>query len=144
MKLAIAAAAWILIACSARPQTLDELAALYRYDRNAPLDIQQKELAARDGYKLYSISFALPKGARMPGFLVSPNEPGRKPAIVWMHSGGAIEFLGNAVLMARAGAVSLLVGEAEGMPGGSAEQARDQLIADVIGLRRRRPASSPQ
>ena len=135
MKLAIAAP-WILIASSAYPQALDELTALYRYDRTAPLDIQLKDLAAREGYKLSSISYALPKGGRMPGFLVSPNGPGRKPAIVWMHSGGAIRFLGNAVLMARAGAISVLVGEAEGMPGGSPEQARDQLIADVIGLRR--------
>jgi fermentation-respiration switch protein FrsA (DUF1100 family) len=136
VKLAIAAGSLILMVGSARPQTLDELTALYRYDRAAPLDIQQKELPAREGYKLYSISYALPKGARMPGFLVSPEGPGRKPAIVWMHSGGAIQFLGNAVLMARAGAISLLLGEAEGMPGGSPEQARDQLIADVIGLRR--------
>lgn len=55
---------------------------------------------------------------------------------VWMHSGGPIQFLGDAVLMARAGVVSLLVGQAEGTPGGTPEQARDQLITDVIGLRR--------
>jgi dipeptidyl aminopeptidase/acylaminoacyl peptidase len=124
------------MAGSACAQIPGELAALYRYDRAAPLNIEQKELASRKGYRLYSISYALPNGGHMPGLLVTPTAPGRKPAIVWMHSQGAIGFLGNAVLMARAGAVSLLVGEAEGLPGGTAEQARDQLIADVIGLRR--------
>ena len=136
MKRFIPVLAWILMAGSARPQIPIDLAALYRYDRAAPLNIEQKELASREGYRLYSISYALPNGAHMPGFLVAPSGPGRKPAIVWVHSGGAIRFLGNAVLMARAGAVSLLVGEAEGLPSGTAEQARDQLIADVLGLRR--------
>ena len=109
---------------------------MYRYDRAAPLDIQMTETAARSGYRLFSISYALPHAARMGGFLVAPIGPGRKPGIVWMHSQGAIDFLGNAVLMAKAGAVSLLVGEADGLKGGTAELARDQLIADVIGLRR--------
>src|SRR4030095_210191 len=67
---------------------------------------------------------------------VTPLTNAKKPAIIWMHSNGSVAFLGNAVLMAKAGAVSLLVGEAEGLPGGTAELARDQLIADVIGLRR--------
>ena len=136
VKRPIPVLAWVLMAGSACPQIPDDLAALYRYDPATPLNIEQKELASRKGYRLYSISYALPKGGHMPGLLVTPTEPGRKPAIVWMHSGGAIRFLGNAVLMARAGAVSLLVGEAEGLSGGTAEQARDQLIADVIGLRR--------
>jgi dienelactone hydrolase len=119
------------------PAELDKLAALYRYDRAAPLNVETKEMAARGGYKLYSIRYALPKGGFMPGFLVAPDGAGRKPAIVWMHSGGAIQFLGDAVLMAKTGAVSLLVGQAEGTPGGGTpEQARDGLITDVIGLRR--------
>jgi dienelactone hydrolase len=117
-------------------QTPDGLAALYQYDRAAPLDIPTTEMAARNGYKLFTISFALPNAARMGGFLVAPIAPGRKPGIVWMHSQGAIDFLGNAVLMAKAGAVSILVGEADGLKAGTAELARDQLIADVIGLRR--------
>jgi hypothetical protein len=126
----------IAFARLALAQTPDRLAALYKYDRTAPLDIQMTETAARSGYKLFSISFALPNTVRMAGFLVAPIGPGRKPGIVWMHSQGAISFLGNAVLMAKAGAVSILVGEADGLKAGTAELARDQLTADVIGLRR--------
>jgi dienelactone hydrolase len=136
MKITIALAASILLANSAFSQIPDELMGLYRYDRAAPLDVQEKEVSTRGGYKLYSISYALPKVGRMSGFLVVPDGSGRKPAIVWMHSGGPIQFLGDAVLMAKAGAVSLLVGQAEGTPSGSTEQARDQSITDVIGLRR--------
>lgn len=130
------AALLVVHAGLAGAQVPDDLAALYKYDRTGPLDVQMTETAARNGYKLFSISFALPDAGRMNGFLVAPIGPGRKPGIVWTHSNGAIGFLGNAVLMAKAGAVSLLVGEAEGLKGGTAELARDQLIADVIGLRR--------
>jgi dienelactone hydrolase len=136
MRFSAAGALWILLASGAHAQSFDELVALYRYDRAAPLNIQQKQMETRGGYKLYSIQFALPKVGRMSGFLVAPDRPGRKPAIIWMHSSGPIQFLGDAVLMARAGAVSLLVGQAEDTPGGTAEKARDQQIIDIIGLRR--------
>jgi dienelactone hydrolase len=130
------ASLFIVSAGLAMAQAPNDLAAMYRYDRTVPLDIQMTETAARNGYKLFSISFALPSAGRMAGFLIAPIKPGRKPGLVWMHSSGAIGFLGNAVVMAKAGAVSLLVGEADGLKGGTPELARDQLIADVIGLRR--------
>jgi len=130
--------ALLMIACAglSDAQKREDLIALYNYDRSTPLDVHSKEVASRNGYRLSEVSFALPKTGRMTGFLVEPLKSGRKPAIIWVHSQGAIAFLGNAALMAKAGAVSLLVGEAEGLPGGTAELARDQLIADVIGLRR--------
>src|ERR1700733_41014 len=96
------AALMIVCAGLAIPQTPKDLAAMYKYDRTVPLDIQMTETAARNGYKLFSISFALPNMGRMGGFLVAPMRPGRKPGIVWMHSSGAIGFLGNAVMMANA------------------------------------------
>jgi len=135
-KLAPAMAIWINLALSARSQPAEDLAALYRYDRAAPLDVQQTQTSARNGYKLYSVKFALPKGHMMPGLLVIPDGPGRKPAIVWMHSSGPLQFLGDAVLMAKAGAVSLLVDKAEGTSGETPEQFRDEQITDIIGLRR--------
>jgi cephalosporin-C deacetylase-like acetyl esterase len=134
MKLTFAAIL-ILSSSGATAQSLEELRQLYRYDRAAPLNLQEKEVDSRGSYKVYAISYALPRG-RMAGFLVAPDGRGRKPAIVWMHSGGSIQFLGDAVLMAKAGAVSLLVSEAEGLPGGSGERIRDQYVAAVIGLRR--------
>src|SRR5688572_9407621 len=135
VKLATAAISWILMAVPARSQSFNELKVLYDYDRKAPLNFQQSEMPTRGGYRLYSIRYSLPMG-HMSGFLVLPDRSGRKPAIVWTHSGGAIQFLGNAVLMARAGAISLLVGQAEGLSEQSPEQVRDMYIATVVGLRR--------
>ena len=131
----VVAASWMLMASSACAQKFDELTPLYSYDHAAPLNVREKEMERRGGYTLYSIEFDLPKGGQRSGFLVAPDAPGRKPAIVWMHSSGPMEFLGDAVLMARAGAVSVLV-EAGGIQGESPEQARDALISDVIALRR--------
>jgi hypothetical protein len=45
----------------------------------------------------------------MHGSLVLPDGVGRNPAIVWMHSSGAIGFPGDVVPMARAGVISLHV-----------------------------------
>ncbi|MBV9507119.1 MAG: prolyl oligopeptidase family serine peptidase [Acidobacteriia bacterium] len=126
----------VAFAALAAAEKHDELIALYDYDGTLPLDVHTKEISSREGYRIAEVSFALPKTGTMSGFLVTPLVKGKKPGIIWMHSSGAIGFLGNAVLMGKAGAVSILVGEADGLPGGTAEQARDQLIADVVGLRR--------
>jgi hypothetical protein len=83
----------IVSAGLASGQIPNVLAAMYQYDCGAPLDIQMTETAALNGYRLFSISLALPNAARMAGFLVAPIGPGRKPGIVWMHSQGAIAFL---------------------------------------------------
>ncbi|HTQ56879.1 MAG TPA: prolyl oligopeptidase family serine peptidase [Bryobacteraceae bacterium] len=136
MKSGIKIAFWILMAMDARAQSFDELVKLYNYDRAAPLNLQQTEMDSRAGYRLSSVRYDLPKTGHVPGYLVAPDGGGRKPAIVWMHSGGAIQFLGDAVLMAKLGAVSILIGQAEDTPSGTPEQARDQLILDVVSLRR--------
>ncbi len=125
----------VLCGTCAWSQSFDELRLLYRYDSAVPFDLQEKEVPSRGGYKVYSISYAIPPG-RMAGFLVTPDGEGRKPAIVWMHSGGSIQFLGDAVLLAKAGALSLLLSEAEGLPDGNADRIKDQYVAAVIGLRR--------
>ncbi|MGA2131599.1 MAG: prolyl oligopeptidase family serine peptidase [Bryobacteraceae bacterium] len=136
MNRSLSVAFWILCGSAAQAQSFDELAKLYDYDRAVSLNLEQKEMDARGGYKLYSIIYSLPKSGRMPGYLVVPDGGGRKPAIIWMHSGGAIQFLGDAVLMAKLGAISVLVGQSEDTPAGTPEKSRDQMIIDIIGLRR--------
>lgn len=134
MQLRSIAALYVLLAGAAFAQRFEDLEDLYRYDRAAPLNVKEKEVGSRGGYKLYSIEYALPKGGVKTGFLVIPDGSGRRPAIVWIHSTGAMQLLGDAVLMARAGATSILV-EAGGIRE-SPEQSRDSMIADVVGLRR--------
>lgn len=128
-------AAWILATSGIQAQNFDELSGLFRYAPSVPLNAHESEMDSRPGYKLYTLQFDSPHSARRSAYLVMPDSPGRKPAIVWMHSSGAIAFLGDAVLMARAGAVSLLL-ESESRTDDSPERTRDSYIADVIALRR--------
>jgi len=125
----------VLVAVVGHAQTFEELSKLYRYDPGAPLNVVTKEMEGHGGgYKLFQLQFALPKGQTKSGFLVVPVGAGRKPGVVWMHSSGALEMLGDAVLLAKMGAVSLLV-DPEGVVE-SAEQSRDRMISDVVALRR--------
>jgi cephalosporin-C deacetylase-like acetyl esterase len=117
-------------------QSLAELKQLYEYDRAAPLDVKLGVKDSRDKYTLYDISYALPKGQRTDGLLAVPKGRGRKPAVVWMHSSGASAWLGDVVLLAQCGAVSMIVNAPAGTAGSSAEGDRDAMIAAVVALRR--------
>jgi cephalosporin-C deacetylase-like acetyl esterase len=115
-----------------------ELATLYQYDRSIPLDIKVNDGLNRQRYTIYEISYANLKSGRTQGYLVIPRGPGRKPGIIWMHSGGPISRMADAVLMAEAGAISLLVNP-PGPPAPSAKDPegwRDFYVQSVIGLRR--------
>lgn len=127
----------VLLCCAvASAQNFTELKQLYDYDRTAPLDAKLSPKASRNGYSLYDVSYSLPKGQRTDGFLAVPLGPGRKPAVVWMHSSGALAWLGDTVLAAQAGAVSLIVNAPEGVAAGTPEGDRDAMIAAVVALRR--------
>jgi cephalosporin-C deacetylase-like acetyl esterase len=115
-----------------------ELAKLYSYDRSVPVDVKARELLRRAEYRVFEISYANPKSGRTTGYLVAPVTTGRKPGIIWMHSGGPVSRMGDAALMAEAGAVSLLVNP-PGPPapsGNDPEGWRDYYVQAVIGLRR--------
>jgi len=121
---------------AASAQSFSELTKLYEYDRNAPLDVRLTQKESRNGYTLYDISYALPKGLRTDGFLAVPQGQGRKPAVIWMHSSGALAWLGDAILLAQAGAVSVIVNSPGAGMNGSPEGDRDAMIAAVVALRR--------
>jgi cephalosporin-C deacetylase-like acetyl esterase len=89
----------------------DELKRLFDYDSQQPLDVQQKPLHERDQVKVYDLTYASPKGGRVTAFLVVPDGKGPFAGIVFGHwgPGNRTEFLPEATLYARAGAVSLLI-----------------------------------
>jgi cephalosporin-C deacetylase-like acetyl esterase len=86
-------------------------AALFDYDQNAPLDIKENGVDNIDGIKLHHISYVSPKGGRVTSYLVTPSGKGPFPAIIFMHwgQGNKSAFLAEALLYARAGAVSLII-----------------------------------
>jgi pimeloyl-ACP methyl ester carboxylesterase len=98
-----------------RPR-IEDLARQFDYDRKASLDVREVGKARRDGATIIDLSYASPLGGRVPAYLVAPE--GKKPVAAilfghWMMPGSPLmnrrEFLEEAVVMARSGAVSLLI-----------------------------------
>ncbi len=87
------------------------LSDLFAYDASAPLEAAGTMLFETDGIAVHDVTFASPRGGRVTALLVVP--PGRGPfaGILFGHwgSGTKTEFLPEAILYARAGAVCLLV-----------------------------------
>jgi dienelactone hydrolase len=87
----------------------------FDYDPKAPLEIQEAGVEHRGTVAIHDISYASPKGGRVPAYLVVPE--GRRPfaAVLWGHwywqnseFFNRKEFLDEAVALAHAGVISLL------------------------------------
>ncbi len=88
----------------------------FDYDARAPLDIKEISVEERGGVKIHDITYASPKGGVVPAYLVVPNGKGKFAAILWGHwmmpkspTANRTEFLNEAVAIAPAGVVSLLI-----------------------------------
>lgn len=99
------------------------------YDPKAPLDIQEVSMEHRGNVTVHDLSYASPKGGRVPAYLVVPEGKGPFAAVVWGHwywQNSAFfnrkEFLDEAVVLAQAGVVSLLTTG----PGARAGHAEDK------------------
>jgi len=105
------------------------------YDHSTPLDLKESPVTVRDGIRVSLISYANPSGGRTDGMLVVPPAGiGRTAGIVWAHSSGYFNQLPDAMLMARDGAVSLLVDLSFSTD--SAAAARTEMIRSITSLRR--------
>src|SRR5437667_10552422 len=94
------------------------------YDRNAPVDIREAGVEQHGGVAVRDISYASPKGGRVPAYLVFPKGKGPFAAVIWGHwywenspMRNRKEFLDEAVALARAGVVSLLTDGPIARPG---------------------------
>jgi dienelactone hydrolase len=125
----------------------------FDYDRKAPLGVVELSRQDRDGVTIVDLTYASPRGGRVPAYLVLPAGKGPFAAILfghWMMSGSPMknrnEFLDEAVLLAHAGAASLLIDAPYVRPGfvgekdelreaaQSSEVARQQVIDFRRGL----------
>jgi dienelactone hydrolase len=125
----------------------EKLAREFEYDRNAPLDIREERQEERDGAIIIDLSYASPRGGRVPAFLVTPIGNGPFAGVLFGHwmmprspMANRQEFLEEALLLARSGAVSLLtdaplvrpgfVKQSGGLPAQvqNAEASRQQVI----------------
>jgi dienelactone hydrolase len=88
----------------------------FAYDQSTPLDIHESAVHSQPGFTIHELTYASPRGGRVPASLVIPSGAGPFPAILfghWMMPGSSLrnrgEFLREAELLAQAGAVSILI-----------------------------------
>ena len=121
----------------------------FDYDAKLPLDTQDAGVDFRGGVGVYDISYASPKGGRVPAYLVLPPGKGPFAAIIWGHWCWANsefrnrkEFLDEAVALAPAGVASLLIDFPIARPGYVSDndplgaKQIDDLLQRVIDIRR--------
>jgi dienelactone hydrolase len=94
------------------PNTFDFQSAirLFEYDSKQPLDIQDRVIQETNRFTIHDLTYASPKGGRVPAYLVVPKSKGPFAAVVFGHYGLGTrsEFIPEAKLYAKAGAVSLI------------------------------------
>jgi len=95
----------------------------FAYDPGASLDAKQLAVKVRDGVTIEDITYAGSQGDTVPAYLIIPKGGGKFAGIVWAHwmMAGAVnsnrtEFLEEAVALAPAGVVSLLIDAPERRP----------------------------
>jgi cephalosporin-C deacetylase-like acetyl esterase len=96
----------------------------FDYDQKAPLDVQEVGVEKRGDVAIHDISYASPKGGRVPAYLVVPGGNGPFAAVLWGHwymPGSEFlnrkEFLEEAVALAPSGVVSLMIDGPIARPG---------------------------
>ena len=94
----------------------EDLAQQFVYDQKAPLEVRTIGRSSRQDVSIIDLTYASSLGGRVPAYLVVPAGKGPFAAVLfghWMMEGSPLrnrrEFLEEAVVMARAGAVSLLI-----------------------------------
>jgi dienelactone hydrolase len=109
----------------------------FAYDKALPLDIQEHEIAIRSGIRVARLSYAVAPAVRIDCLLVTPSQGTAKTgAIVWMHSNGYYDQLPDAMLLAQAGAVSLLVNPIGPDWGAPAATWHQPMVQAVVSIRR--------
>jgi dienelactone hydrolase len=121
----------------------------FAYDPKAPLDAVTAGVETRGDVVIQDLSYASPKGGRVPAYLVVPVGKGPFAAVVWGHwywenspMKSRRQFLDEAIVLARSGVVSLLtdgpVARAGYVPDRTPLNAKqfDDLIQQVVDMRR--------
>jgi dienelactone hydrolase len=83
--------------------------AMFDYDQQAPLDVAVASTDQRGGVTVQDITYASPKGGRVPAYLVAPEGPGPFAGLIFVHwgQGNREEFVEEAIALAPMGMVSL-------------------------------------
>ncbi len=84
-------------------------ATLFAYDQTTPLDVEVLATHQRDDIAVEDITYASPRGGKVPAYLITPPGPGPFAGLIFVHwgEGNREEFVEEAVMLASRGAVSL-------------------------------------
>jgi cephalosporin-C deacetylase-like acetyl esterase len=130
-----------LLLLTATTVSAQDNAHAFDYDANAPLDIQEAGVEHRGDVAVHDITYASPKGGRIPAYVVVPDGKGPFAAVLWGHwywpnsdFFNRREFLDEAVVLAHAGVVSLLTTGPGARPGHVEDKTplNEQQISDLI------------
>jgi dienelactone hydrolase len=126
-----------------------EMLAHFDYDQKAPLGIKKVGVEKRGDVSIHDITYISPKGGVVPAYLVVPKGKGPFAAVIWGHwywgnspMRNRKQFLDEAVALAPAGVVSLLIDGPINRPGYVSsnepfdERQVDYLVQQVIDMRR--------
>ena len=121
----------------------------FAYDPKAPLDAVTTGVETRGDVVIQDLTYASPKGGRVPAYLVVPAGKGPFAAVIWGHwywenspMRSRRQFLDEAVVLARSGVVSLLTDGPVARQGYVAdrtplnEKQFDDLVQQVVDMRR--------
>lgn len=118
-----------------------DLIRYFDYEQKAPLEIKTIGVQRRAQATVYDLTYASPKGGVVPAYLVVPKGRGPFAAIIWGHwywenssMRNRKEFLDEAIAMAPAGVVSLLIDGPIARPGyvTSKEPLNDQQVVNLV------------
>src|SRR5215469_5167615 len=131
--------------------TYPDLIPRFDYDTKSGLEQRDTDIEKRGNVMLIELNYAGDSGDRVPAYLVIPHGGGDHPAIIWGHwlmKGSPLankdEFLDEAIALAHAGVLSLLIDAPQARHGyaeekdplEAAQQQSDSAVHQVIDLRR--------
>lgn len=147
MRLALTLA--LLISGSPFPAQDADLLRRFDYDAKAPIDVKENTVERRRDIAIHDVSYASPKGGRVPAYLVVPKGKGPFAAVIWGHwywenspLRNRKEFLDEAGALAHSGVVSLLTDGPVARPGHVEnreplnDQQADDLVQQIVDMRR--------
>jgi dienelactone hydrolase len=104
-------------------ETLGDLAH-FDYDASVPLDVKQVSTKVQGGVTIQDITYTGSNGDTVPAYLVIPKGAGKFAGVIWGHwlmpgaaNSNRQEFLDEAVRLAPAGVISLLIDAPQNRPG---------------------------
>jgi dienelactone hydrolase len=115
----------------------------FTYDRSASLNVKQVSVKVRNGVTIEDITYTGSNGDTVPAYLVIPKGAGKFAGIIWGHwmmqgaaNANRAEFLDEAIALAPAGVVSLLIDAPPKRPDFKPPAGPDVVSQQVVDLRR--------